>query len=72
MKKKSSYNIGVQVMDSRTKTFLALQPQTPQATVCCNVGAAALVHFRLGRPGPPARSFKKAVSRFLLVLDSHP
>ena len=31
-----------------------LSPQTPQTTDCCYVGAAALVHFRLGRPSPPA------------------
>ena len=34
-----------------------LNPQTPQATVCCYVGAAALVHFRSGRLGPQARGF---------------
>ena len=27
-----------------------LKPQSPQATVCCKVGAAALVHLRPGGP----------------------
>ena len=36
-----------------------LSPQTPQTTDCCYVGAAALVHFRLGRPSPPAGGFNK-------------
>ena len=31
-----------------------LTPQSPQATVCCYVGASAAVHFRPGRPGLPA------------------
>ena len=42
-----------------------LNPQTPQATVCCYVAAAALVHFRLGRPGPPARGFKLQTAKFV-------
>ena len=41
-----------------TTLKIALNPQNPQATVSCYVGAAALVHFRPGRPGPPARGFK--------------
>ena len=36
-----------------------LSPQTPQTTDCCYVGAAALVHFRLGRPSPPAGGFNR-------------
>ena len=37
---------------------LLLNSQSPQATVCCYVGAAALVHFRPGRPCLPARGSK--------------
>ena len=35
-----------------------LNPQFPQATVCCYVGATALVHLRPGGPGLPNRGFK--------------
>ena len=45
-----------------------LKPQTPQATVCCCVGAAALVPFRLGRPGPPARGFKLKNQLYLICM----
>ena len=36
--------------------------ESQQATICCYVGAAAMVHFRLGRPGPPAKGFKSTIS----------
>ena len=36
---------------------LVLNPQSLQATVCCYVGAAALVHLRPGGPGLPNRGF---------------
>ena len=39
--------------------YCSLKPQSPQATVCCKVGAAALVHLRPGGPGLPNRGFKK-------------
>ena len=39
----------------------SLKPQSPQATVCCKVGAAALVHLRPGGPGLPNRGFKSRV-----------
>ena len=45
----------------------SLNPQSPQVTICCYVCAAALVHLRLGRPGPPARSFKVASQAFRIV-----
>ena len=35
-----------------------LKPQSPQATVCCKAGAAALVHLRPGGPGLPNTGFK--------------
>ena len=38
----------------------SLNPQSPQASVCCHIGAAALVHFRPGEPGLPSRGFKIA------------
>ena len=46
------------VTPSHSDSVSNLKPETPQATICCYAGAAALVHFRLGRPGPPARGFK--------------
>ena len=44
-----------------SSSSLYLNPQSPQATVCCYVGAAALVHFRPGGPGLPDRGFKSSV-----------
>ena len=35
----------------------SLKPQSLQATVCCQVGAAALVHLRPGGPGLPNKGF---------------
>ena len=51
---------------SRTE-IANLKPQSPQATVCCKVGAAALVHLRPGGPGLPNRGFK--CSRTLSILQ---
>ena len=51
------------------------KPPNPQATVCCYVGAAALVHFRPGRPGLPAWGFtahgvpNKEISPDILLWD---
>ena len=52
---------------------LSLKPQSPQATVCCNVGAAALVHVRPGRPGLPARGFNMLpnLSLYQIILYSN-
>ena len=55
-----------QINDKKTKInfhqnllrVATLKPQSPQATVCCKVGAAALVHLRPGGPGLPNRGFK--------------
>ena len=38
-----------------------VKPLSPQATVCCYVGAAVLVYFRPGWPGLPNRGFKKLI-----------
>ena len=38
--------------------FHGVNPQSPEATVCCSVGAAALVHLRPGGPGLPNWGFK--------------
>ena len=43
---------------SSCKFALSLKPQSPQATVCCKVGAATLVHLRPGGLGLPNRGFK--------------
>ena len=42
-----------------------LNPQSPQATVCCYVSAAALVHFRPGGLGLPNRGF----NHYLMTLS---
>ena len=42
---------------------LWFKPQSPQATVCYYVGAAALVLFRPGRTGLPDRVFSKNLTK---------
>ena len=51
--------LGTRSADNVTLAYMQsfISMVSPQATVCCYVGAAAVVHFRPGRPGLLDRGF---------------
>ena len=52
------FSCTVSVHDKHELGMSNLNLQSTQVTICCYVGAAALVHLRPGGPGLPNRGFK--------------